>query len=298
MPLGMRAPLANTRQAQYILLRQRAYLQQIVHQTTHSLARFFLEVDANYKQFKTASRLAGRRRPAARGPAGVLRGRPDHDRPLPRRRQPVRQRRRPGGPVQDHLQHLDRRAGGGQGDAARPTTTSPWPRARTRARPTSRPATSRTRTRSCRSRTTARCTIRPCRGPGESRPGRSAIPPPDIQPGDPAASAARPGRPARPAADPAAAVPPGGRAADPVSGRITCDAGRHSRGHDHGCGKAAEDRSRDAPGRGHESSRDLRRTTGPAAIRQSQDGGRAAGECSARGGSGTGTASGRTGFLG
>jgi outer membrane protein TolC len=57
MPLGMRAPLANTRQAQYTLLKQRAYLQQVVHQTTHSLARFFLEVDANYKQFKTASRL-------------------------------------------------------------------------------------------------------------------------------------------------------------------------------------------------------------------------------------------------
>jgi outer membrane protein TolC len=57
MPLGMRSPLANTRNAQYSLLRQRAYLQQIVHQTTHSLARFFLEVDANYKQFKTASRL-------------------------------------------------------------------------------------------------------------------------------------------------------------------------------------------------------------------------------------------------
>jgi len=57
MPLGMRSPLANTRNAQYVLLRQRAYLQQIVHQTTHSLARFFLEVDANYKQFKTASRL-------------------------------------------------------------------------------------------------------------------------------------------------------------------------------------------------------------------------------------------------
>jgi hypothetical protein len=53
----MRSPLANTRSAQYVLLRQRAYLQQIVHQTTHSLARFFLEVDANYKQFKTASRL-------------------------------------------------------------------------------------------------------------------------------------------------------------------------------------------------------------------------------------------------
>lgn len=57
MPLGMRSPLANTRNAQYILLRQRAYLQQVVHQTVHSLARFFLEVDANYKQFKTASRL-------------------------------------------------------------------------------------------------------------------------------------------------------------------------------------------------------------------------------------------------
>jgi outer membrane protein TolC len=57
MPLGMRYPLANARQAQYVLLRARAYLQQIVHQTTHSLARFFLEIDANYKQFKTASRL-------------------------------------------------------------------------------------------------------------------------------------------------------------------------------------------------------------------------------------------------
>lgn len=57
MPIGMRAPLANVRASQYVLLRQRAFLQQIVHQTTHSLARFFLEVDANYKQFKTASRL-------------------------------------------------------------------------------------------------------------------------------------------------------------------------------------------------------------------------------------------------
>src|SRR5262249_49955489 len=56
MPLGMRAPLSNVRQAQYTLLKQRAYLQQVVHQTTHSLARFFLEVDANYKQFKTASK--------------------------------------------------------------------------------------------------------------------------------------------------------------------------------------------------------------------------------------------------
>ena len=32
-------------------------VKQIIHQTTHSLARFFLEVDANYKQYKTASRL-------------------------------------------------------------------------------------------------------------------------------------------------------------------------------------------------------------------------------------------------
>ena len=56
-PLGFRNALATTRAAQYQLLRQRAFLQQIVHQTTHSLARFFLEVDANYKQFKTAQRL-------------------------------------------------------------------------------------------------------------------------------------------------------------------------------------------------------------------------------------------------
>ena len=57
MPLGMRAPLANVRAQQYVLLQQRAYLQQVVHQQTHSLTRFFLEVDNNYKQFKTASRL-------------------------------------------------------------------------------------------------------------------------------------------------------------------------------------------------------------------------------------------------
>jgi hypothetical protein len=57
MPLGFRGPLANARQAQYALLRQRAFLQQVVHQTTHALARFFIEVDANYKQFKTAGRL-------------------------------------------------------------------------------------------------------------------------------------------------------------------------------------------------------------------------------------------------
>ena len=57
MPLGFRGPLANARQAQYALLRQRAFLQQVVHQTTHALARFFIEVDSNYKQYKTAGRL-------------------------------------------------------------------------------------------------------------------------------------------------------------------------------------------------------------------------------------------------
>jgi outer membrane protein TolC len=57
VPIGCRAPLANTRAAQYQVLRQRAFLEQVVQQTTHSLARFFLEVDSNYKLFKTASRL-------------------------------------------------------------------------------------------------------------------------------------------------------------------------------------------------------------------------------------------------
>ncbi len=57
MPLGYRGPLANNRSAQYTLLRQRAFLQQVVHQTSHALARFFLEVDSNYKLFKTAGRL-------------------------------------------------------------------------------------------------------------------------------------------------------------------------------------------------------------------------------------------------
>jgi outer membrane protein TolC len=48
-PKSSRAPLANTRQAQYKLIRSRAFLRQVVHQTTHSLARGFLEVDASYK---------------------------------------------------------------------------------------------------------------------------------------------------------------------------------------------------------------------------------------------------------
>jgi RNA polymerase sigma factor (sigma-70 family) len=37
--------------------RQKAYLQAVIHRTTHSLARCFLEIDANYQQFKSASQL-------------------------------------------------------------------------------------------------------------------------------------------------------------------------------------------------------------------------------------------------
>jgi hypothetical protein len=51
------AALACVRQALETARRQREYLEQVVHQSTHSLARFFLEVDTNYKQFQTAARL-------------------------------------------------------------------------------------------------------------------------------------------------------------------------------------------------------------------------------------------------
>jgi hypothetical protein len=57
----LRRGLANTRAAQYQLLRSRACLRQVVHQTTHSLARGFLEVDAGYKSYATAK---GRRNTA------------------------------------------------------------------------------------------------------------------------------------------------------------------------------------------------------------------------------------------
>jgi RNA polymerase sigma factor (sigma-70 family) len=39
------------------LKRRQESLKQVIHETTHSLARFFLGLDANFKQFKTASRL-------------------------------------------------------------------------------------------------------------------------------------------------------------------------------------------------------------------------------------------------
>jgi len=54
MPIGFRGPLADQRQAQHALLRQRAFLQQVVHQTVHGLHRFFVEVDSNYKLMKYA----------------------------------------------------------------------------------------------------------------------------------------------------------------------------------------------------------------------------------------------------
>ncbi len=47
----------ETRQALDLLQRQRAYLKQVLHQTTHSLARFYLEIDANYKQLQASKRV-------------------------------------------------------------------------------------------------------------------------------------------------------------------------------------------------------------------------------------------------
>jgi hypothetical protein len=47
---------AEARRDRDTLGREQAYLQQILHQTTHSLARFFLEIDASYKQFRAAAR--------------------------------------------------------------------------------------------------------------------------------------------------------------------------------------------------------------------------------------------------
>ena len=116
-PIGFRAPLANTRQAQYQLLRQRAFLQQIVHQTTHSLSRFFLEVDANYKQFRTAQRLraaAQLRLEAQR--AFYEEGRITIDRLLDAVSQyanAIAQEAQ----YKTSYKHVDRGAGGGQGDA-------------------------------------------------------------------------------------------------------------------------------------------------------------------------------------
>lgn len=52
------------------LERQKGFLEQVLHQTTHSLARLFLEVDANHKQYQTAVRVrtASAQRLAAQRP--------------------------------------------------------------------------------------------------------------------------------------------------------------------------------------------------------------------------------------
>jgi hypothetical protein len=60
VPAGLPAAVADAFGAQMgknTPDRQRAILRQVVHQTTHSLARFFLEIDANHKQFQTARKL-------------------------------------------------------------------------------------------------------------------------------------------------------------------------------------------------------------------------------------------------
>ena len=154
MPLGMRGPLANTRNAQMTLLKQRAYLQQIVHQTIHSLARFFLEVDANYKQFKTASRLrdAASQRLEAQRAFTRRAGSRSTATSTPSASTPARSLRRPSSRPRTTSRSSPWRKPRGP---CWPTTTSPWPKGRTPRRRTSRPATSRARTGNCRSGRTA-----------------------------------------------------------------------------------------------------------------------------------------------
>jgi Outer membrane efflux protein len=50
-------PADRRESSKSLLEKQQAFLQQVIHQATHSLARFFLEIDANHKQFQTAQRL-------------------------------------------------------------------------------------------------------------------------------------------------------------------------------------------------------------------------------------------------
>ena len=218
MPLGMRAPLANNRQAQYTLLRQRAFLQQVVHQTTHSLARFFLEVDANYKQFKTASRLraaAAQRLDAQR--AFYEEGRITIDRYLDAVSQyanAVAQEAQFKTTYNISIVALEEAKGTllaydniAVAEGPQPAQgVHPGPRPAGRPRPAADPAR-RHRTTRCRS------TARPMPDPVVP------MPPPDSEPRRPAPAAdAGPGRPARPAADAAAAAGPRRRAAtDPLA---------------------------------------------------------------------------------
>ena len=157
MPLGMRSPLANTRNAQYVCCGN-VRTQQIVHQTTHSLARFFLEVDANYKQFKTASRLraaAAQRLEAQR--AYYEEGRITIGRFLDavsQYAQAVAQRPSSRPPTTSQSSPSRRPKA-----RSSPTTTSPLQKARTRGRPMSRPRISRTHTASCQFVPMGRCIV-------------------------------------------------------------------------------------------------------------------------------------------
>jgi RNA polymerase sigma factor (sigma-70 family) len=62
-------PAAGTGERTKLIERQKANLWQVIRETTHSLGRFFLEIDASYKQFRTASQVraaAGERLEAQR----------------------------------------------------------------------------------------------------------------------------------------------------------------------------------------------------------------------------------------
>ena len=150
--------------AQYVLLRQRAFLQQMVHQRPTSSAA------TSWKSTPTTS---SSRRPRGCGPPPPSGSTPSgpttrkagsrstasstRSASTPRRSPP----RRSGRPSTTSRSSSSRK----RRVRSWPTTTSPWPRDRCRGRRTSRPATSRTPTASCRSRTTARCTTRRSPGP-------------------------------------------------------------------------------------------------------------------------------------
>ncbi|HEY2158357.1 MAG TPA: TolC family protein [Isosphaeraceae bacterium] len=59
-PVGLPSEVADAFEAQQgraAVDRQREFLKQVIHRTTHTLARFLLEIDANHKQFQTARKL-------------------------------------------------------------------------------------------------------------------------------------------------------------------------------------------------------------------------------------------------
>ena len=215
MPLGMRGPLANTRQSQYRPA-PAAGLSPADRPPDDPLAGPVLPGSRRQLQaVQDGLPAPGRRRPAARGPAGLLRGRPDHDRPLPRRRQPVCQA------VAQEAQYkttynisivaLEEAKGTLLAYDNIAVAEGPHPRkAYVQARD------NQDGHRSSRSRPTGRCTRQPVNGPGESRPG--PVEPAARRPARRSSAAAGPGRPARPAPHPAAADRPGGRAADPLAG--------------------------------------------------------------------------------